>query len=168
MVYIVAEETFDQPSVPCASTPSAAPRCVSHDRPRESRITECAAYVRVDFGSSDCSELFETYRSFAELCNGRQVNGALLMAGDNAPEGHRELHEALSSMARTIARPARVQARDGRQHAGGESGLSRGAAGIADDRPQSRGSSTRCTTRWNGWRGARRPDRRRHEGLSPS
>ena len=69
----------------------------------ESRITECAAYVRVDFGSSDSSELFETYRSFADLCNGRQVNGALLMAGDNAPEGHRELHEALSSMARTIA-----------------------------------------------------------------
>ena len=69
----------------------------------ESRITECAAYLRVDFGSSDCSELFETYRSFADLCNGRQVNGALLMAGDNAPEGHRELHEALSSMARTIA-----------------------------------------------------------------
>src|SRR6185503_18147051 len=69
----------------------------------ESRITECAAYLRVDFGSSDCSELFETYRSFADLCNGRRVNGALLMAGDNAPEGHRELHEALSSMARTIA-----------------------------------------------------------------
>jgi len=70
----------------------------------ESRITECPAYVRVDFGSCDCSELFEIYRSFADLCNGRQVNGALLMAGDNAPEGHRQLREALSSMARTVTR----------------------------------------------------------------
>jgi len=68
----------------------------------DSRITECPAYVRVDFGNCDCSELFDTYRSFADLCNGRQVNGALLMAGDNAPEGHRELREALSSMARAI------------------------------------------------------------------
>jgi len=69
----------------------------------ESRITECPAYVRVDFGNCDCSELFETYRSFADRCNDKQVNGALLMAGDTAPEGHRELREALSSMARTIA-----------------------------------------------------------------
>lgn len=69
----------------------------------ESRITECPAYVRVDFGNCDCSELFETYRSFADRCNDRQVTGALLMAGDNAPEGHRQLREALLSMARTIA-----------------------------------------------------------------
>jgi hypothetical protein len=68
-----------------------------------SRITECPAYLRVDFGNCDCCELFETYRNFADRCNGSPVNGALLMAGDNAPEGHRELREALSSMARTIA-----------------------------------------------------------------
>jgi hypothetical protein len=69
----------------------------------EARITQCPAYVRVDFGSGDCSELFDTYRSFADLCNGRRVNGALLLAGDNAPEGHRQLREALSSMARTLS-----------------------------------------------------------------
>ena len=69
----------------------------------ESRITQCPAYVRVDFGSCDYSELFETYRTFADLCNGRRVKGALLMAGDNAPEGHCQLREALSSMARTIS-----------------------------------------------------------------
>ena len=39
----------------------------------DSRITECPAYVRVDFGNCDCSELFDTYRSFADLCNGRQM-----------------------------------------------------------------------------------------------
>lgn len=69
----------------------------------ESRITECPAYVRVDFGSCDFLELLETYRSFADLCIGKQVNGALLKAGDNAPEGHRQLREALSAMARTVA-----------------------------------------------------------------
>jgi hypothetical protein len=80
---------------------SAASRCPIPAA--ESRITECPAYVRVDFGNCDCSELFETYRSFADRCNDGQVNGALLMAGDTAPEGHRQLREALSSMARTIA-----------------------------------------------------------------
>ena len=61
----------------------------------ESRITEGPQCLRVDFGSS--------YRSFADLCLGTQVNRALLQAGDNEPEGHRQLHEALSAMARTAA-----------------------------------------------------------------
>jgi len=69
----------------------------------ESHITECPAYVRVDFGACDRLELFETYRSFADLCMSKQVNGALLQAGDNAPEGHRQLREALWAMARTVA-----------------------------------------------------------------
>lgn len=71
----------------------------------ESRITECPAYVRVDFGSCDFMELLETYRSFADLCMGKQVNGALLKAGDNAPEGHRQLRDSLSAMARVVAFP---------------------------------------------------------------
>jgi hypothetical protein len=75
------------------------------DHAAESRITECPQYVRVDFGSCDCLELSETYRSFADLCIGKQVNRALLKAGDNAPEGHRQLRELLSAMARTVAIP---------------------------------------------------------------
>lgn len=69
------------------------------------RITEGPKYVRVDFGSCDFLELSETYRSFADLCIGKEVNRALLMAGDNEPGGHRMLREALLSMARTVAIP---------------------------------------------------------------
>src|SRR5688572_1779292 len=61
----------------------------------ESRITAGPQYLRVDFGSCDRLELSETYRSFAHLCLGTQVNRALLQAGDDEPEGHRQLHEAL-------------------------------------------------------------------------
>ena len=71
----------------------------------ESRITECREYVRVDFGSCDCLELAETYRSFTDLCIGKHVSRALLKAGDNAPAGHYQLLEALSAMARTVALP---------------------------------------------------------------
>ena len=71
----------------------------------ESRITEGPEYVRVDFGSSDCLELVAIYRSFVDLCVGKQVKGALLKAGDNAPDGHYQLREALSTMARSVAIP---------------------------------------------------------------
>jgi len=69
------------------------------------RITASPDYVRVDFNSCDGLELYETYRSFAELCIVRRVNRALLNAGDNAPAGHFQLHEAFSTMARTAAFP---------------------------------------------------------------
>jgi hypothetical protein len=69
----------------------------------ESRITQCAEYLHVDFGSSSSLELSETYRRFAHLCIGTQVHGALLTAGDNDPEGHRRLGDALSEMARAAA-----------------------------------------------------------------
>lgn len=71
----------------------------------ESRITECPEYVRVDFGSCSSLEVSETYRSFADLCIGKHVNRALLNAGDEDPEGHRRLLDALSAMAHTAAIP---------------------------------------------------------------
>lgn len=75
------------------------------DRRSGSRITECPEYVRVDFGSSDSLEIFETYRSFANLCIGRPVRHALLEAGDNDPLGHARLQHALAAMARAAAIP---------------------------------------------------------------
>lgn len=73
-------------------------------RPRvESRIIERAQYVRVDFGSCDGLEVSETYQCFVDLCFGTQVNRALLQAGDNEPNGHRQLREVLSAVARTAA-----------------------------------------------------------------
>lgn len=76
------------------------------DHCAEGRITECAAYLRVDFGSSSGFELSETYRSFADRCISKQVNRALLNAGDNDPQGHYLLRHALTAMARTAAIPA--------------------------------------------------------------
>ena len=67
----------------------------------ESRIVERGKYVRVDFGSGDLFEVSDTYRCFVDLCVGTQVSRALLRAGDNAPEGHRQLRELLSALART-------------------------------------------------------------------
>jgi hypothetical protein len=67
------------------------------------RITESPHYVRVDFGSCNCLELSETYRSFVDLCLGTQVNRALLKAGDNEPEGHRQLREVFSAVVRSAA-----------------------------------------------------------------
>jgi len=85
---------------------SAAWRCVTPSPMEHSaRITASPDYVRVDFNSCDGLELYETYRSFAELCIGKRVNRALLNAGDNAPAGHLQLREALSTMARTAAFP---------------------------------------------------------------
>ena len=71
----------------------------------EGRITEGPQYVRVDFGSCDSLELLETYRSFVDLCVGKEVHRALLKAGDNAPDGHHQLREALLAMARSVAIP---------------------------------------------------------------
>ena len=67
----------------------------------ESRIVERGKYVRVDFGSGDLFEVSDTYRCFVDLWVGTQVSRALLRAGDNAPEGHRQLRELLSALART-------------------------------------------------------------------
>jgi hypothetical protein len=75
------------------------------DYDAEGRITECPQYVRVDFGSCNALELSETYRSFADLCIGKQVSRALLKAGDNSPEGHMALRDALMKLALVAAIP---------------------------------------------------------------
>jgi hypothetical protein len=61
--------------------------------------------VRVDFGSCNAFELCETYRRFADLCIGKQVSRALLKAGDEDPDGHRRLRDAISAMAQALAIP---------------------------------------------------------------
>ena len=81
-------------------------------------------------------ELSETYRSFVDLCLGTQVSRALLKAGDNEPEGHRQLREVLSAVVRTVAIRPDFKLALGRQHAACRSGLSGGAAGAACDRVQ--------------------------------
>ena len=70
------------------------------ERLDQSGITRQPHYLRVDFGDVAAAELSQTYRRFANLCVQSQVNGALLQAGDNDPEGHRRLGDALSAMAR--------------------------------------------------------------------
>ncbi len=70
-----------------------------------SRITECAGYVRVDFGSCSSAELSEVYRAFAALCVHKQANRALLKAGDDYPDGHYALRSALVDMATRAAIP---------------------------------------------------------------
>jgi hypothetical protein len=75
------------------------------DRRIAGRITECPGYVRVAFGSGSSAEISETYRSFADLCIGKPVSGVLLEAGDNDPQGHARLRDALEAMARAAAIP---------------------------------------------------------------
>ena len=75
------------------------------DQHAESRITECPHYVRVDFGGCNVFELSETYRRFASLCIGKRVSRALLKAGDDDPDGHRLLRDAISAMAHALAIP---------------------------------------------------------------
>lgn len=75
------------------------------ERLGQSGITREPHYLRVDFGDVAAAELSQTYRRFANLCVQSQVNGALLQAGDNDPEGHRRLGDALSAMARDAAIP---------------------------------------------------------------
>jgi hypothetical protein len=72
---------------------------------RESSITEFPEYLRVDFVSCNAFELAEIYRRFADLCIDRCVSRALLNAGDDDPEGHRRLRDALALMARAAAIP---------------------------------------------------------------
>ena len=69
----------------------------------ESRITKRSQYLRVEFGGCDALELSAIYQSFVDLCLGTQVNRALLQAGDNEPDGHRQLRDVLLSVARTAA-----------------------------------------------------------------
>ena len=69
----------------------------------ESRITKRSQYLRVEFGGCDALELSAIYRSFVDLCLGTQVNRALVQAGDNEPDGHRQLREVLMAVARTAA-----------------------------------------------------------------
>lgn len=71
-----------------------------------SRITESSGYVRVDFGSCNRGELSELYRAFAVLCVDRQVNRALLKAGDDYAPGHYGLRDALTAMALHAAIPS--------------------------------------------------------------
>lgn len=65
----------------------------------EARITECGGYVRVDFGSCNSWELSAAYREFASFCLDNNVTRALLKAGDNDPDGHYRLRDALTTMA---------------------------------------------------------------------
>ena len=71
----------------------------------ETRITRCPHYLRVDFGDVSAPELSETYRHVAHLWLQTQAIGVLLNAGDNDPQGHRRLGDALSAMARASAMP---------------------------------------------------------------
>ena len=63
------------------------------------RITKCGEYVRVDFGGCNSSELSAVYRAFTAFCHENKVTRALLKAGDNDPNGHYRLRDALASMA---------------------------------------------------------------------
>ena len=65
----------------------------------DGHITECAGYVRVDFGGCSSAELSEGYRDFAALCIDKQASRALLKAGDDYPPGHYALRTALYAMA---------------------------------------------------------------------
>jgi hypothetical protein len=65
----------------------------------DGRITECPGYVRVDFGGCDSGALSQVYQAFAAYCSDKCTNRALVKAGDNSPEGHRALRDALKTMA---------------------------------------------------------------------
>jgi hypothetical protein len=69
----------------------------------DGRITQCPGYLRVDFGGCNSAELAQVYRAFAAVCLDRDVNRALLKAGDDYPSGHYELRNALTAMARGAA-----------------------------------------------------------------
>jgi hypothetical protein len=65
----------------------------------DGHITECSGYVRVDFGSCNNGEVAEVYRAFVALCVHKHANRALLKAGDDDPEGHCALRDAVHTMA---------------------------------------------------------------------
>jgi hypothetical protein len=71
----------------------------------EGRITECGGYVRVDFNGCNVAELSELYCCFATFCLDNNVTRALLKAGDNDPNGHYRLRDALHSMAQRAQIP---------------------------------------------------------------
>ena len=71
----------------------------------EGRITECAGYLRVDFGSCNTAELSALYRAFTSFCLDNNVTRALLKAGDNDPNGHYRLRDALIAMAQLAQIP---------------------------------------------------------------
>lgn len=56
--------------------------------------------MRVDFGGCNVNELSMVYRAFAAFCLDNKVTRALLKAGDNDPNGHYRLRDALATMAR--------------------------------------------------------------------
>jgi hypothetical protein len=66
---------------------------------------ECADYVRVDFQDCTAQELGEVYRTFSLLCVKKRVHRALLKSGDDSPEGHYALRDALMAIARAAAIP---------------------------------------------------------------
>lgn len=76
------------------------------DHGANGRITECAGYIRVDFGSCNVAELSAVYRAFAAFCLDNKVTRALLKAGDNDPRGHYRLRDALTLMAQLAPIPA--------------------------------------------------------------
>ena len=61
--------------------------------------------MRVDFNGCNVSELSELYRGFATFCLDHNVTRALLKAGDNDPNGHYRLRDALHSMAQLAQIP---------------------------------------------------------------
>jgi hypothetical protein len=71
----------------------------------EGRITQCGGYVRVDFNSCNVGQLSEVYSGFATFCLDHHVTRALLKAGDNDPNGHYRLRDALHSMAQRAQIP---------------------------------------------------------------
>jgi hypothetical protein len=69
-------------------------------------ITKCPGYVRVDFGNCNSLELAEVYSAFTAFCLENQVTRALLKAGDDYPNGHYRLRDALIAIARVAGMPA--------------------------------------------------------------
>ena len=61
--------------------------------------SEPPGYLCVDFGRATVPEVSEMSHSFTSLCMGRHVGSAMLKAGDNDPDGHRGLRDALLAMA---------------------------------------------------------------------
>lgn len=60
----------------------------------------------MDFAGCNATELSELYREFASFCLDNNVTRALLKAGDNDPNGHYRLRDALASMAQAGEIPA--------------------------------------------------------------
>jgi hypothetical protein len=72
----------------------------------EGCITRCGEYVRVDFGGCNSWELSMVYRAFVDFCIENKVTRALLKAGDNDPNAHYRLRDALTWMAERAPIPA--------------------------------------------------------------